>query len=250
MSVRIEFRPKLNHDPPTFLCDLNPIGAHLNKTEMYAHLDRYGLSTITGRPGSGKTSKLINWLTATGDNKVFRKCFHSIYLIMPSSSRGSLKDDVFSKLNPERVFEELTFECLDKIHRQLEIDTKLGKKSLVIMDDVTASLKNSELLFTLKMLIFNLRHLKCHMVILMQSVISLPRELRSMVSNIVLYKPSRISWETLVSEQIECNKQTSIELFHQIFREPHDFMFLNTQTGHIYRNGDRVIIKGQDLDEE
>lgn len=249
MAVRIEFRAKLEHSAPKFLCDLNPIGEHLDKTEMYSHLNRYALTCIVGKPGSGKTSMLINWLTAKGENRVFRKCFHNIYLIMPSSSRGSLKEDVFSKLNPERCFEELTHAVLEKIHRQLEIDTKDGKKSLIIMDDVTAALKDKELQRKMRLLVYNIRHLKCHLVILMQSVISLPRELRSMVSNLVLYKPSRVPWEIVCNEQIECSKETSIELFHQIFRDPHDFMFLNTQTSNIYRNGDRVIIKGQNIDE-
>jgi KaiC/GvpD/RAD55 family RecA-like ATPase len=248
MAIRIEFRPKLNHTPPTFMCDHNPIGIHLNKTEMYSHLNRYGLNTIIGKPGTGKTSMLINWISSKADDRVWRKCFHKIYLIMPASSRGSLKDDVFSKLNPERVHEELTHEVLDKIHRELEESTKEGHKSLIIMDDVTAALKDKELQRKLRLIVYNSRHLKVVTTILMQSVISLPRELRSMVSNIVVYKPSRIPWETLVSEHIEVKKETSIELFHQIFREPHDFMFLNTQTGHIYRNGDRVIIKGQEID--
>ena len=76
---------------PEFVCDNSPIGEHLNKYDMMKHLNAYSFDVIIGKPGSGKTSLLISFLSAKGSNKIYRKCFDNILLVMPSHSRNSLK---------------------------------------------------------------------------------------------------------------------------------------------------------------
>ena len=60
-------------DIPEFTCDNNPLGEHLNKYEMLAHLNSFSFTSIIGKPGSGKTSLLISSLTGKGNKKIFRK---------------------------------------------------------------------------------------------------------------------------------------------------------------------------------
>lgn len=249
-SVTIEVLKKKVHQPPDFLCDSSPLGEHLNSTEMFSHLNKFGLSLCVGRMQSGKTSLLINLLTAKKENRVWNKVFNFVHLIMPASSRGSLKKNVFSNHSPERTYEELTLENLKKIDSELEQSTKDNKPSLIIMDDVTSNLKNKELAHTLRALIYNSRHKKVHIIILIQSYISLPRELRSMASSIIMFKCSRIPWEQLVKEHLEISREMAQELYHCVFQNEHDYLFLATGTGKMYRNQDRIKLHGLDYDDD
>jgi hypothetical protein len=58
---------------------------------MLNNLNGYYFTGILGRPGLGKMSFLVSLLTGKGKDKVFRKGFDNLYLIMPSSSRHSMK---------------------------------------------------------------------------------------------------------------------------------------------------------------
>jgi hypothetical protein len=73
MSIQLKINKKIDLKAPKFLCDDNPLGTHLNECDMLSHLNKYGFTGIIGRPGSGKTSLLISFLTATGKNRIFKK---------------------------------------------------------------------------------------------------------------------------------------------------------------------------------
>ena len=72
---------------------------------------------IVGRPGSGKTSLLINMLN---DKKIYRKVFSQILVCMPKSSRQSLKNNIFDVLPPDQLFDELDEGILTKIKNNKE----------------------------------------------------------------------------------------------------------------------------------
>ena len=56
MTIEIKKNKELISDIPEFTCDNNPLGEHLNKYEMLAHLNSFSFTAIIGKPGSGKTS--------------------------------------------------------------------------------------------------------------------------------------------------------------------------------------------------
>jgi hypothetical protein len=58
---------------------------------------------IVGKPGSGKTPLLVNSLVSSGTNRVYRKVFDKILLVMPPSSRSSLKDLPFTDLPDDQT---------------------------------------------------------------------------------------------------------------------------------------------------
>jgi hypothetical protein len=94
--------------------------------------------TITGSAGSGKTSMLNNLLTSP---HAYKKAFHAVHCIIPEHSVTSLKKNIFAK-HP-RMHDELNFATLDRIYEQVMLrDGEEKMSSLLIMDDVTASLKN------------------------------------------------------------------------------------------------------------
>jgi DNA replication protein DnaC len=51
-------------------------------------------NVFVGKMDSGKTS-LMTQLT----KKVFKQCFHRIYVLMPENSRQSIENDIFGKYN-------------------------------------------------------------------------------------------------------------------------------------------------------
>ena len=72
--ITVKHNKSLKLKFPEFVCDHSPIGEHLNKYDMIKHLNAYSFDVIIGKPGSGKTSLLISFLTAKGSNKIYRKC--------------------------------------------------------------------------------------------------------------------------------------------------------------------------------
>jgi hypothetical protein len=85
MSIILKHNKKMNLKIPEFLCD-GGVAPHLEKYEMLNNLNVF-FTGMLGRPESGKTSFLVSLLTGKGKDKVFRKVFDNLYLIMPSSSR-------------------------------------------------------------------------------------------------------------------------------------------------------------------
>ena len=61
---------------------------------MLKNLNGFKFTAIIGKPGSGKTSLITAFLTGKKDKKVFRKVFNNIFLVMPRSSRESMKKNI------------------------------------------------------------------------------------------------------------------------------------------------------------
>ena len=83
---------------------------------------------IVGRPGSGKTSLLINMLN---DKKIYRKVFSQILVCMPKSSRQSLKNNIFDVLPPDQLFDELDESILKDPLQTVEFQS-----GLCVFDDI------------------------------------------------------------------------------------------------------------------
>jgi DNA replication protein DnaC len=175
MSIILKKNKKMNLTVPEFLCD-GGLAPHLEKYDQLNHLNGFYCTAILGRPGSGKTSFLVSLLTGKGKDKVFRKVFNSLYLIMPSSSRHSMKKYIFKNHSPEKMYDDLTLSNLTEIYSKLETSTLEDESSLLILDDVGATLKNNTIQTLLRKLIYNRRHLKTHIIILLQSFMSVPKE--------------------------------------------------------------------------
>jgi len=77
---------------PEFICDhqLNP---KMNEYPMLSHMNAYTYDCYIGKPGSGKTSLMIAFLS---DKNIYKKIFHNVLVVMPSSSIQSMKK-IFSK---------------------------------------------------------------------------------------------------------------------------------------------------------
>ena len=192
--METKINKKLILNPPEFNCDGN-LAPHLKVYDMLQHLNNFGFTGVIGKPGSGKTSLVISMLTSKKENRVFRKVFDNVILVMPTCSRESMKKNVFKNHHPDKMFDELTYGSIMSIYNQLLTNSGNKETSLLIMDDVGASLKDPAIATILRKIIFNRRHLKVSIVVMLQSYMSFAKEIRKLFSNIIIFKPSKTEFE-------------------------------------------------------
>jgi hypothetical protein len=243
MNIYLKKNKELKLSVPSFVCDDNPIGAHLNEYPMLSFLNSYGCNAFIGKPGSGKTSLVVSMLTGKGNKKVFRKCFNHILLVMPESSRKSMKTNIFEKHVSDKMFEELTLQTISTIYEKLLKSSADKENTLLILDDVGASLKNADIQQIMRRIIFNRRHLKVQILILLQNYVSCPLSVRKLFTNIFMFKPSKKEFEILFSENFEQKKDHALDIMKYVYKEPHDWLMLNVDTQRMFKKFDEIIIK-------
>ena len=237
----------LELDIPEFVCD-GGVGEHLNNYPMLSHLNGFYFTAFIGKPGSGKTSLVVAFLNGRKKKKVFRKCFNNVLLVMPTTSRNSMKNNIFKKHTEDKMYDELTYTSITDINNKLESYSEEKETTLLILDDVGASLKNNEIQKTLRKLIYNRRHLKVHIIMMIQSFLSVPKEIRKLFNNIFMFKPSKVEFENLFDELFEQKKDMALDIMKYVFTNPHDYLMLNVDSQRMYKNFDEIIVKQDDED--
>ena len=232
---------------------------------------------ICGKPGSGKTNLLINSLTATGKNKVYNKVFDKIIYVCPSNSRKSIKNNPFDDLPEDQQFEKFDEDVVAKIesiraefdgkskidkppinensllnhHEEIIEEDKQKKKKkknknqLLIMDDVTAYLKDDpKLLIELST---NRRHLKLSIILLVQFLRSIPKPVRFQATDLVLFKPSNeLDAKIIEEEYIQMKSKDFQDLKIFVWKDKHDFLFINKDTETYYKNLRKITFMDND----
>lgn len=229
-------KPKL--PLPECTCDTR-LNAKLDDYELLKFLNSpSSLNLLTGRPGSGKSS-LINGLFAGP----LKSMYSRVYLFMPRHSRQSFEDSIFSCLPEEQVFDDLDYETFNDILEICKMDAEMGFKSAIIFDDQTAKLKNNDLQKLFLDMVYNRRHYKISCFFLVQSFYSVPRQIRSVFSNIFLFRVSKNVMNNIYEEIIEIpNKELVDALCKFVFDEKYNFLFVNCDTQRFFKNFDEIII--------
>lgn len=240
-GLQLKENKKLDLTVPKFNCDDNPLGEHLNNYEMLSHLNCFGFTGIIGRPASGKTSLLVSFLTGKKDKRVFRKVFDNVFVVMPTSSRNSMVKSPFVKHHEEKMFDDLNFDTIESIYTKLKAASSEKEISLLILDDVGASLKNNDIQQLFRKIIYNRRHLKVHVVVLLQSYLSVPKEIRKIFTNIIMFKPSKVEFQNLFDELFETKKDLAIDVMKLVYDKKHEYLFLNVETQKMYKNFDEIL---------
>ena len=209
---------------------------------MLKHLNSFCFNLIIGKPGSGKTSLIISLIQ---NKHILKKQFNNVLIVMP---RKSLKKNIFEKHNAEKMYDELTRTTINDIFQKLNIYTNDNETTLLILDDSGASLKNNDIASKLREIIYNRRHLKCQIICLTQSYLSLPKEIRKMVNNIfIMYKPNKPEIEILFDEIIEQKKNLALDIIKLSLKKPHDYLMINIDNQKFYSNFDEIIISDDEI---
>jgi thymidine kinase len=194
---------------------------------------------ICGRMGSGKTS-LLTSLVKT----VFKKCFETIYVFMPSNSRASIENDIYGKnLPPEQLFDTLTLDNITQVYDEIQENSKEKYNSLIIIDDFQVALKNPEILRVLQKIITKMRHLRTTIFLLQQNFQALAKPLRELASNLIIFNLGKSQLEKVFEEVVQLNKDKYQEIIDISFKDPHDWILINLhKSRNIYRMFDQLLI--------
>lgn len=243
MSITIQKNKEIKLHIPSFNCDDNPVCEKLNEHPLTKLLNIYGFLCIIGRPGQGKTSLAISFITQKKPN-IYRKTHHHILIIMPENSINSLKDNPFKKLDSGNIYNDLTDSTISEVYNKIESYSKDDEKTILFIDDMTASLKaTSYIQETLKKLIYNRRHLKLNIIITAQSYCNIPLDVRKNIQNLILFKPSKKEFELLFNELFESKKDIALNIMRMAYDESHNFLFMNVPSQRLFKNFDELLIK-------
>jgi hypothetical protein len=169
--------------------------------------------------------------------KLYKKAFHNVMVIMPPSSRHSLKDDPFEGLSEEKVFDDLTPEALMAVETMAKGYMQQNKFSLLFIDDMAAALKDGNLLKGFNRLVNNRRHLRLSIWCVVQTYKSIPLSNRRTITHMLCFKPNNrtegeaISKELVLMNPVEWDAYTT----HAFGAgAPHSFLFLDVDRQTVY----------------
>jgi hypothetical protein len=234
--------PNYNFKKVDFLVD-NILGEHIKSP--FPNTSFFWV--ICGKAGSGKTSLMINALKSKKENRVYRKVFDKIILVMPENSKKSIKNNPLDDLPEDQVFENMGPEVIEKIKSiRNDFDEEDKKKKrprhqLLILDDVTAYLKDKENIKSLIELATNRRHLKLSIILLVQFLKSIPRPIRFQVTDITFFKPSNnLDLKIIQEEFVNLENDKFNDLTRYVFINNHDFLFINKNNETYFKNLQKI----------
>jgi hypothetical protein len=224
---------------PTFLVD-GKLDNKLDKYPLTSLMNRSNFTLFLGRAGSGKTSMIVSLLDTP---TLFKGVYHTIYLFMGKNSRSSIKGSFFDEeIPPEQIFDEMNIENLNEIYERIKQDAEEGYKSLIIADDVQKSLKDTEVEKQLLHMVNNRRHLKLSIWCANQNYMALPRSVRMGLTDLFIWKVSKIEMENIFNEQIELHKDKFNRILALLYKKLHSFFYIHTETKQMFNNWDEIKI--------
>ena len=237
MKLQRNKQPKLNL--PTFTVD-GELSKKLNEYEITKLMNKSNVTLFLGKAGSGKTSLMVSFLNTPG---LFYKLFHSVFLFMPPNSRASLSDNFFNKKIPEnQIYDSLDFENLDEVFNIIQANADENYLSLIIFDDVQKYLKDAAIQRLLLNIINNRRHLKTSLFFCCQNYNSIPRMIRQGLTDLFVFKINKIEMENIFLEHVEQYKEDFMNIMRNVYNEPHNFLYLNTNSQRLFKNWDEIIL--------
>jgi thymidine kinase len=238
--IRIQHLPKPDLGHTTMTCD-NVINERLTKYPMIKEaFSTTSFNVIAGKMGQGKTSLLTALV-----KKVFKKCFETIYVFMPSNSRESIENDIYGKNIPaEQLFDTITFDNISHVYSEIQENSKEKYNSLIIIDDFQVAMKDPEIIKVLQKIITKMRHLRTTIFLLQQNFQALSKPLRELASNLIIFNLGKSQLEKVFDELIQLNKGKYQQIIDISFKDPHDWLLINLHKSRsIYRNFDKLIVE-------
>ena len=230
--ITIKENDKPNLKKCVMRCDV-PLDEKLDKYDLTKFLNCHQSTVICGKPQSGKTSLLYSLFKS---KHTLKGVYDRVFIFQPTASRASMKDNIFGKLPQEQVFDELTLENLETVFSQLH-----EGNNAIVFDDQGAYLKNNEIKKKMKELLFNRRHLHVSIFFLVQTWLSVERDLRKLFNNIIIFKCSKMEMEQVFQEVIESRAKHQDDIVKLIYDAPHEYMFCNLDSQRIFKGFDELM---------
>jgi len=234
----IQIHIKKNKKPLLPLCNFScdtKLDAKLDEFDLTKFMNCHSVNLIIGKPGSGKTNLLFSLFKS---KKLLRKVFDKIFLFQPSLSRASMKDKIFDLLPEEQKFDELSLENLQMVDDMLKTDGN----NCIIFDDQGAYLKDNSIKKLLKEMVYNRRHKHLSIFFLVQTWFSVEKDMRKLFSNMFIFRVSKNELTNIFEEVVEQKKEIINDISKLVFDVPYNFLFINTDSGRLFRNFDEIII--------
>lgn len=240
--MRIEELEKPDLKKVKMNCD-DVIDNRLTKYPMVDDLwSKTSFNVVCGKMGSGKTSLVTNLI-----KKVFKKCFHNIYVFIPENSRSSIDNDIYGKYIPSSdLYSTLTQENLYEVYDKLQENSADGEFSFLLIDDFQAQLKDPAILTVLQKIITKMRHLRCTIFLLNQNFQALQKSLRELITNLIVFNVGKSQLNKIFEEVIQIDKNKYQDLIDLAFQNKNDWLAINVNgSRNIYRMFDKIIYEDE-----
>jgi ATP:corrinoid adenosyltransferase len=202
---------------------------------------RPNFTIFSGGMGAGKTSLVIQMLKGC-----MRKTHHNMYVIIPEISLHSIseKDNIFSKyLDEEHLYHEYNEETLNEIYEKVKTNAENDEYSMLIIDDFGSQMKGDKKCEQiLQKIITKMRHLKLGQTwILCQNYYQMPKKLRELATNIVLWNTNKAQNKKLFEEAFQMKQNQFLELM-KVTPSSHDWILLNLKYKRMFNKDWNEII--------
>ena len=215
---------------------------YIGKTLNKAFKDKYDITLLT--------RQIVDLYDSNQVKEFFKEKYFDIVIHCAIKGGGRLDIDDSNTLD---INLKMYYNLVDNethFNKLIHFGSGAEKQNtLLILDDVGASLKNMDIQTLFKKIIFNRRHLKVQIIILLQSFMSCPKELRKLMTNIFIYKPSKVEFENLFDELFETKKDLANDIMKFVYDKPHQFLMMNIESQRLYKSFDEVIIN-KDLEDD
>lgn len=240
MSIHIKKHATPDLKKVKFNCDCK-LHDKLDEYELLSNLNKSHFCAFIGRGGSGKTSLMVSFLKS---KSAFRGVYENIYIIIPPTSRQSIENSFFEKNLPdENIYDELSIENLEEIQDRIEANSEAGERTLLIMDDCQKDLKQNDIRKLVLHLNNNKRHLKLSMWLLAQNFTKMEKQLRMNLTDLIVFKVGKVELQNIFDELVEMDQPTFKKIQKYLFKDPYDFMYLNTNSQRLFSNWNEIMIE-------
>ena len=188
---------------------------------------------LVGSSGSGKTSLMSSIVTSNVKNGVrqsYRKLFSKIILCSPTLA--SFKNDIWGKIPKSQKFETFSLDFLEQVEEIAGEAWKENRQTLVILDDIGATLKRDRKAETkLVSMLQNRRHIGLSVIMLIQKWRDLPTGVRANLTNVALFRPkNNLEKEAIFGELLPMSKNKWDYIYDYVYNvgeDKYSFLFID-----------------------
>ena len=198
---------------------------------------------VSARPNSGK-SVLCESLIS----KQYRRCFDSVIVCMPETSRSCFANSCLQHADPSKVFDELNEEPVEQIYELIVANRDKGDEegeeyySLLLLDDVQQALRNPVVEKRVRAILATYRHLNCVVLCCVQNYMALSKSCRDLFRCLFQFNdPSRLVRQRIHDEWCgQLDKAQFAELAAYVWNEKHSFLYVDREKSTFHKNLNRL----------